>query len=117
MKKITMSDEAYAEFIDFLTSNNINERSIRINYAGISCHGPAFNIDVDQAKEDDIVENINDLTFLVEPKLIEDFGGFMFLSSDENNEQGLTLKPLITPILEDDECGGSCCSSCGGGCC
>lgn len=118
MKKVTMSDEAYNEFIDFLISNNINDRSMRVHYVGMSCHGAAFNISVEEnPSENDVIENIKDLTFVIEPKLIEDFGGFMFLSNEENNGQGLSLKPFITPISDDDECGGSCCSSCGGGCC
>ena len=67
-------------------------------------------------KEDDILATVNDLTFVMEPSLVDNFGGFMFLSSEENEGQGLALKPLLTPIIEEDGCDGSCCSSCGGGC-
>lgn len=112
MNKITMSDEAYNEFMDFLNSNNVNERSLRVHFVGNSCHGPAFNISVDEAKEGDIIEKVNDLTFVIEPNLIEEFGGFMFLSSEENEGQGLSLKPLIAPA----DTGCDSCSSCGGGC-
>lgn len=114
MNKMTMSNDAYNEFINFLNENNVSERTVRVHFVGMSCHGAAFNISVDEAKEDDIVETINDLTFVMEPSLIDEFGGFIFLSSDENEGQGLSLKPLIAPI--DDGSGCDSCSSCGGGC-
>ena len=114
MNKMTISHEAYDEFMDFLNSNNISERSIRIHFVGNSCHGAAFNISVDEVKEGDVVETVNELTFVMEPDLIEQFGGFIFLSSEENEGQGLSLKPLIAPI--DDGSGCDSCSSCGGGC-
>ena len=116
MNKMTMSDDAYNEFINFLNENNVSERTMRVHFVGMSCHGAAFNISVGEAKEDDILATVNDLTFVMEPSLIDNFGGFMFLSSEEIEGQGLALKPLLTPIIEEDGCDGSCCSSCGGGC-
>ncbi len=117
MNKMTMSNEAYNEFINFLNDNNVSERSMRVHFVGMSCHGAAFNISVDETKEDDVIATVKDLTFVMEPSLIDKFGGFIFLSSEENEDHGLSLKPLLTPIIEEDGCDGSCCSSCGGGCC
>ena len=53
-------------------------------------------------------EQVKDITFIAEQKLIDEFGGFIILSSEENNGMGLSLKPVIP--------GESGCGSCGGGC-
>ena len=44
----------------------------------------------------------------MEKSLIDEFGGFIILSTEENEGRGLSLKPVIAPE------GG--CGSCGGGC-
>lgn len=109
MNKVIISDAAYTEFKDFLDENEIDKYTIRINLAGFGCSGPAFNISVDEAKEGDITEQVKDITFIVEEKLVDEFGGFKLLSTEENNGRGLSLKPVIEP--ENTGCG-----SCGGGC-
>ena len=108
MNKFIISKEAYNEFKAFLQDNEIEKFSIRINLAGFGCSGPAFNITVDDANENDVVETMNDITFIAESKLIDEFGGFKLLSSEENGGRGLSLKPVI-------EVEGGC-GSCGGGC-
>ena len=108
MSKFLVSEEAYKEFKAFLEENEVENYSIRINLAGFGCSGPAFNITVDEAKEGDISEKINDITLIAEEKLVDEFGGFRLLSSEENGGRGLSLKPVI-------EVEGGC-GSCGGGC-
>ncbi len=108
MKNITISEEAYNEFKEFLDENKVDNYNIRINLAGMACSGPVFNITVDEGTDDDVVEAVNDINFIVEKRLIDEFGGFILLSSAENNGNGLSLKPVIAPE------GG--CGSCGGGC-
>ena len=108
MNKFLVSEEAYNEFKAFLVENEVENFSIRINLAGFGCSGPAFNITVDEAKEGDISEKINDITLIAEEKLVDEFGGFRLLSSEENGGRGLSLKPVI-------EVEGGC-GSCGGGC-
>ncbi len=108
MDKILISEEAYKEFKEFLDENEVDNYSIRINLAGFGCSGPAFNISVDEAKEGDVTQKVNDIVFVVEEKLVDEFGGFRLLSTDENEGRGLSLKPVI-------EVEGGC-GSCGGGC-
>ena len=107
MKLIDITEDAYKEFKNFLDENEIKEYNIRINFAGNSCSGPAFNISVDSAKENDIVEKVNDITFFSDKDITDEFGGFVLLSTEENNGRGMSLRPLIEP-----EGGG--CSSCPG---
>ncbi|EOR20836.1 HesB family protein [Clostridium sartagoforme AAU1] len=108
MDKIIISEEAYNEFKSFLDENEVDNYSIRINLAGFGCSGPAFNISVDDVKEGDLTQKVNDITFVVEEKLVDEFGGFKLLSTEENEGRGLSLKPVI-----ESEGG---CGSCGGGC-
>lgn len=109
MKNITISDEAYNEFKGFLDENKVEDYNVRINLAGYGCSGPAFNISVSQVTDADVSEKVNDITFIAEKTLIDEFGGFIILSTDENDGRGLSLKPVIA----SDEGG---CGSCGGGC-
>lgn len=108
MKNITISEQAYKEFKEFLDENKVESYNIRINLAGMACSGPVFNITIDEATDDDVVEVVNDVNFIIEKRLIAEFGGFILSSSEENNGNGLSLKPVIAPE------GG--CGSCGGGC-
>lgn len=107
MKKVIISQEAYEEFKVFLDENNIDNYSIRINFAGNSCSGPAFNISVEEPTEGDIVEQINDIRFIAKKDLIDEFDGFIILSTEENEGRGLSLRALSAPA---DGCGG--CSGC-----
>jgi len=109
MDKILISESAYNEFKAFLDENEVDTYTIRINLAGHGCSGPAFNITVDDAKEGDLTQKVNDITFVVEETLIDEFGGFKLLSTEENEGRGLSLKPVM-----EVESGG--CGSCGGGC-
>ena len=108
MKNITISEQAYKEFKEFLDENKVESYNIRINLAGMACSGPVFNITIDEATDDDVVEVVNEVNFILEKRLIAEFGGFILSSSEENNGNGLSLKPVIAPE------GG--CGSCGGGC-
>lgn len=107
MANINLSSEAYTEFKAFLEENDIHDFKIRINFAGNSCSGPAFNITLDNPKDGDVVEKINDITFMMEKGLIEEFGGFIMLSTEENDGRGLSLRPLI-----ETEGGCSSCPGC-----
>ncbi|WP_300381539.1 HesB-like protein [Clostridium sp.] len=108
MENLLISEDAYKEFKAFLDENEVENYSIRINLAGFGCSGPAFNISVDDVKEGDLTQKVQDITFVVEEKLVDEFGGFKLLSTEENEGRGLSLKPLI-------EAEGGC-GSCGGGC-
>jgi len=107
MEKFVMSSEAYEEFKSFLDENKIDNYNIRINFAGSGCSGPSFDISVDEPKEEDVVVKINDINFLIKPEIIDEFGIFTILSSEENDGRGLSLRPLIEPV---SGCGG--CSGC-----
>ena len=108
MKNITINEEAYKEFKEFLEENKVESFNIRINLGGYACSGPVFNISVSEPTDADVTEVVNDITFVIEKSLVDEFGGFIILSSEENGGRGLSLKPVI------EQEGG--CGSCGGGC-
>lgn len=93
MNKIIISNEAYDEFKTFLDENKVESYNVRINLAGFGCHGAVFNISIDEKRENDLVEQVKDITFLVDNVLIEEFEGFSLLSTEENDGAGLSLKP------------------------
>jgi len=105
MKNVNISEQAYDEFKTFLEENKITDFNIRLNFAGFACSGPIFNISVSESTDADEVEKINDISFIYDKSLIEQFGGFIILSSEENEDNGLSLKPAIEP---ESGCGGSC---------
>ncbi len=104
---MTLSDAAYEEFLNFLNTNNVEEKTIRISLAGYACSGPRFGLVVDQEKEDDMVATIKDMTFLVEKELFEELDGYQSLSTNGNKGQGMVLRPNK---IVDVDCGS--CSSC-----
>lgn len=108
MKNVTISDEAYKEFAEFLKENKVDSNNVRLNLAGHSCSGPVFNITISEVTDTDITEVVNDITFIISKELIDEFGGFSILSTEENGGRGLSLKPIIA--------GDGGCGSCGGGC-
>jgi iron-sulfur cluster insertion protein len=108
MEKLIISNEAYEEFKGFLQENNIDKFNIRIGYGGSSCHGPVFNIGVDDPQEGDIIEKVNDINFIINSEIINEFGIMTLLSTEENDGRGLSLRPLMEP--EGSGCDG--CSGC-----
>lgn len=108
MEAVSINDQAYEEFKSFLDENKVDSFNIRINLAGTGCSGPVFNISVSEPTDQDITQVVNDITFIVDKELVNEFAGFYIISSEENGGRGLSLKPIVAPE------GG--CASCGGGC-
>lgn len=104
MGYINISDEAYSEFKSFLDSTNITDYNLRISYLGRNCSGLTFNLDNDISNENDICDKIHEINFIANKDLVEEYGGFIILSNNENNQNGLELKPVITPKCDCSVC-------------
>lgn len=109
MAAVIMSDVAYKEFKSFLEENDVKSNVIRIVLAGMGWSGPSFGIVLDEQTAEDVTEKIQDITFLVEGKLFQEFGGFTIKSPEENGLGGFTIEP-------NNQAEGDGCSTCGGGC-
>jgi HesB-like selenoprotein len=105
MAIVQMSNVAYEDFLKLLKENNIDSNIIRIYVAGMGCSGPAFNLVLDEQNENDIVEQINDIKFLVEKDLVTQYGGFILKSGSENGRGGFSIETEIKP---ESSCGGGC---------
>lgn len=126
MKNIFIDEIAYKEFKELLDENNVESYNIRISICDYTTRGPIFDIAVDIANEEDETEKINDITFIVKKSILSEFGGFIIVSSEENNGNGVGLKPVVLPASDyDSSCSGGCnsgcsshdgCSGCGGNC-
>lgn len=110
---IFINDQAYDEFKKLLDDANVESYNVRIGLDRVGCSGPIFGVYIDEATEKDDVEKINEISFIVEKSLNEQYGGFIIVSSEENNGNGVGLKPVVQP--SSDGCGSGC-GGCGGGC-
>jgi HesB-like selenoprotein len=108
MDFIKISDLAYDEFKKFLTENKITYPAIRIYLEGMSCHGPCFNISADSKTENDLIQRVKDIDFIVNKDLFIQFSGFIFLCGSENGLGGFTIEPLFKPDIPSN------CGSCHG---
>lgn len=110
---IFINKDAYTEFKELLDESNVESYNIRICLDDYSCSGPVFGIYVSEATDEDEVEKINDINFIVKKSLLEQFGGFTIISNKENDNCGVGLKPIVEHTLnicESDGCSG--CSGC-----
>ena len=98
MNNIQISEEAYQEFKGFLEENKVEDYNLRISYLGRNCSGPTFNIDISKPKVSDTMEQVKEIKFYIEEKIINDYGGLIVLSNNENGGKGLELKPVKDPL-------------------
>ena len=109
---IFIDDIAYKEFKELLDNNNVDYYNVRIALDRMGCNGPMFSIFIDEANEDDEVEVINEITFISEKSLLEEYGGFIIVSKDENDGKGIGMKPVVTKTKSESTGCGSGCGGC-----
>ena len=102
MKNIFIDEQAYKEFKALLDESKVDSYNIRISISHYTRRGPIFDIAVDIA---------NDITFIIEKSILSKYGGFIIVSSHENNGDGPGLKPVVLPAEDNMGCEGGC-----GGC-
>lgn len=109
MSIVKISDKATVEFLQFLKDNEVTADKVRIHFAGMGWGGPTFNLVLDDKKDTDNTEVIENLTFLVDKSVTEQFGTLTILCGEENGRGGFSIEPETKP----DGGGCSSCSSCG----
>ena len=102
---------AYKEFKELLDNVNVDSYNVRIAIDRVGCSGPIFGVFIDEANENDDVEVVNEITFISEKSIVEEYGGFIIVSSEENNGRGVGMKPVVIPSSGCDGCGGGCSSN------
>lgn len=106
---IFIDDTAYKEFKDLLDKANVESYNVRIALDRMGCSGPIFGVFIDGANDDDEVVEINEITFISKKSLIEEYGGFIIVSSEENEGKGVGMKPVVTKSKSS-----GCSLGCGG---
>lgn len=106
---IEITEDGYNEFNDLLEANEIEPKVVRLALAGYGCSGPRFGLMMDEPTNEDYIEVMKDITFIVSKDVYAEYGGFVILSDDENFGGGMSLRPKKI----DDEAG---CSTCATGC-
>ncbi len=113
---IFIDDIAYKEFKELLDNKTVDSYNVRIALDRVGCNGPIFGVFIDEANDNDEVEVINEITFISEKSLIEEYGGFIIVSSKENDGKGVGMKPVVTKAKSESTDCGSGCGGCGSGC-
>lgn len=109
MAIVKISEKATVEFLQFLKDNEVTSDTVRIHFAGMGWGGPTFNLVLDDKKDTDNTEVVENLTFLVDKSVTDQFGALTILCGEENGRGGFSIEPENTP----DGGGCSSCSSCG----
>ena len=105
---ITVDKKASDELKSILSEKNINTDTLRIFLSGMGWGGPSFNLALDEQKNEDLITNVEDLKFLVEKSLNEQFGVFDIEYFNEDGNTGIFVQPSKT----GEESGCSSCSGC-----
>lgn len=108
MDFLKITELAYNEFNKFLDEQNVTSKQIRIYPAGKSCHGTKFKVTVDKPKEGDLIQKVQDITFMLKKDLFIQYSGFILLCGQENGLGTFSLEPVFKPT--GSGCNG--CSSC-----
>ncbi|MBC2581655.1 HesB-like protein [Clostridium sp. DJ247] len=108
MNFLKISDLAYKEFKNFLEGKNADSNNVRIYVGGTSCHGPFFNITIDEARQGDLTQKVEDITFIVNKGIFAEYGDFVLLCGEENGLGTFSIEPVIAP--ESSGCSG--CAGC-----
>lgn len=107
MSIVKISEVALKEFKELLKDNKIETNTVRIVISGIGWGGPRFGLVLDEQKENDVFEKVEDMTFLVEEDINKEYGCLQIKSGEENGYGGLSIEP------ETSSGGCGSCSSCG----
>lgn len=95
MSAVKISENAFKELKELLKNNEIDTNIVRIVVSGMGCSGPRFGLVLDEKKDDDMVEEVKDMTFLVQKDINLEFGTLQIKSSDENGYDGLSIETEI----------------------
>jgi Fe-S cluster assembly iron-binding protein IscA len=79
--------------------------TVRLYLAGMGCSGPSFGLSLDEAKETDLVDDSNEIVFIMDKDLFDQVG--------EMKVEFLGNGYQVIPVNQPESSCGSC-SGCGG---
>jgi len=87
---IKFSPEARSAIFAFITENDIN-RPLRVDLNFTGCCDPSLCMRVDDAREGDIISEIEGLTFIISPETYELTGEITIAYVDEADRKGFVI--------------------------
>jgi Fe-S cluster assembly iron-binding protein IscA len=93
---VKMTAEAREAVKSFLTTRD-NPRTIRIDLHSTGCCDSSLGLSVDEVRENDLIQEIDGLTLVINPEIYELVGEITISYVDEKGKKGFVLnsgKPL-----------------------
>lgn len=102
--KVVTNQDTINEIKKIMDSQPEQPGNVRIFLAGMGCSGPALGLSLDEKKDTDVVDETNEINFVMEADLFNTMG--------EIKVEFMGNGYLVAPVKQAE----SGCSSCGGGC-
>lgn len=99
--KISVTDKASEMIKKSIKDKEIKDTNVRIYISGMGWGGPTFGIALDEQKANDFAQIYEDINYIVEKDLIEQFGSFEIDFVKGFLSKGFQVRPKV---------GGSNCS-------
>lgn len=96
---IDLTEKAKEELIK-IREEKETEKPLRIYVAGFGWGGPSFGIALDEQNDEDIVTDVDGITFLIEKDFGESFSKFTVDYSDSLLRKGFVILPDGKPVAE-----------------
>ena len=90
---INVTNKALNEIKKVLEEKNTTSKKIRIFLAGIGWGGPTFNLALDEQKENDKIYSENNVDFIADKSLIDQYRGFKIDYSNFFLQRGFLVHP------------------------
>lgn len=94
---INITNKALDEIKKVLKEKNLTSKKIRIFLAGIGWGGPRFNLALDEQKENDKIYSENNVDFIADRSLIDQYEGFKIDYSNFFLQRGFLVHPYSGP--------------------
>jgi len=94
---INVTNKALKEIKKVLEEKNTTSKKIRIFLAGIGWGGPTFNLALDEQKENDKIYSENNVDFIADRSLIDQYEGFKIDYSNFFLQRGFSVHPYSGP--------------------
>lgn len=112
---IAVTEIAREKLVNYLEENTLTS-PIRVTLIQGGCSGAVLGLAIDEAKEDDVVESFDTLTFLMNRKLLEQCGSFSIDFVESGEKAGFTIGSSNPLPGVGSGCSSSSCKSGGCGC-
>ncbi len=112
---IEVTDVAVKKLNEYFQENNLSS-PLRVALMQGGCSGPALALALDEKKDDDMVTTREDLTFLIEAKLVKQCGTIKVDFLENGEKSGFTISSTNTIPGAGASCNPGTCGSGGCGC-